>query len=88
MFCRHGRSSAGIFREFKSLDRLAPNMTEVVPPTKRTCERCGRVATWDSDSQTWVATVEDGEKKRGKPHCLHEWDISGNYNPLADEDAA
>lgn len=61
-------------------------MTEVVPPTERRCERCGRVDVWDDDRQTWVAAVEEGEKQHGEPHCLHEWDISGNYNPLQETD--
>jgi hypothetical protein len=57
-------------------------METITPPTKRTCERCGRVAVWDETRETWVAAAVDGEQKRGDPHCLHEWDINGTYSPL------
>ncbi len=52
-------------------------MEAIIPPRNRRCERCGRVDSWDSDAQTWVAANE-----RGSPHCLHEWDINGTYNPV------
>ena len=57
-------------------------METINPPTKRTCERCGRVAVWDETRETWVAAEVDGQRKRGDPHCLHEWDINGTYSPL------
>ncbi|WP_201289225.1 HEWD family protein [Halovenus carboxidivorans] len=57
-------------------------MVTIDPPTERTCERCGRVERWDEDSQTFVA---DDEK--GTPHCLHEWDINGQYNPLQESES-
>lgn len=57
-------------------------MTEVVPPDERVCERCGRKDVWDDDAQKWVVAREDGEPRPGRPHCLHEWDINGSYNPL------
>jgi len=57
-------------------------MTRLVPPTERTCERCGRHDVWDDDTDTWTITTVDGEKAIGNPYCLHEWDINGNYNPL------
>lgn len=59
-------------------------MPEVVPPNERVCERCGRHDVWDDDEQKWVIAEEDGERQTGTPHCLHEWDINGTYNPLDD----
>ncbi|PSP18660.1 hypothetical protein BRC62_02665 [Halobacteriales archaeon QH_10_67_13] len=52
----------------------------IVPPTERSCERCGRRERWDDDEQTWR-----GLTPPGTPHCLHEWDITGTYNPLSEE---
>lgn len=59
-------------------------MAEVVPPDERTCERCGRKDVWDESEQKWIVAKEDGELRTGRPHCLHEWDINGSYNPLAE----
>lgn len=56
---------------------------EIVPPTRRSCERCGRTDVWDEDIDNWVIAVEDGERKVGNRHCIHEWDINGRYNPVA-----
>ncbi|MFB6172220.1 MAG: HEWD family protein [Haloarculaceae archaeon] len=55
------------------------------PPTERLCERCGRHDVWDTDRWSWVIATEDGEKQVGDPQCLHEWDINGSYNPIAEE---
>ena len=60
---------------------LYPAMTTIVPPTERICERCGREDVWDPERENWVI---DGEA--GHPHCLHEWDINGTYNPLRGDD--
>lgn len=60
-------------------------MAELVPPTERECERCGRRDVWDATSETWVAAEDDGERLTGDPHCVHEWDITGNYNPFGGE---
>lgn len=57
-------------------------MAEVIPPNERVCERCGREDVWDGDAESWVIVTEDGEKHDGNPHCLHEWDINGTYNPI------
>jgi len=57
-------------------------METIVPPTERECERCGRRDVWDEDAQNWTIATDDGEKLAGDPHCLHEWDINGSYNPL------
>lgn len=59
-------------------------MSEVVPPSERTCERCGRRDVWNDDLGSWSIDEEDGEKLIGDPYCLHEWDINGSYNPLAE----
>ncbi|WP_178917328.1 HEWD family protein [Natronomonas gomsonensis] len=55
---------------------------EIVPPTERRCELCGRTDRWDADTQNWVIAVEDGERQVGNKHCIHEWDINGRYNPV------
>jgi hypothetical protein len=57
-------------------------MTEIVPPTERECERCGRRDVWDEDAETWRIVESDGDKLTGNPHCLHEWDINGTYSPV------
>jgi hypothetical protein len=53
-------------------------MAELVPPTERECERCGRREVWDVEA--WVAAGESAGN--GDPHCVHEWDITANYNPF------
>ncbi|WP_181691847.1 HEWD family protein [Natronomonas sp. LN261] len=58
---------------------------EIVPPTRRICERCGRTDVWDADADNWVIVEEDGERKTGDRHCIHEWDINGQYNPITGE---
>ncbi|MFC7134012.1 MULTISPECIES: HEWD family protein [Salinibaculum] len=60
-------------------------MAEVVPPSKRACERCGRMDVWDESQGKWVVAEADGREQTGTPHCLHEWDINGSYNPLRDD---
>lgn len=62
-------------------------MVTIVPPSERSCERCGRTEVWDDDEQKFVATTVDGEKRRGVPHCLHEWDVNGEYNPLQESES-
>jgi hypothetical protein len=62
-------------------------MVEIVPPTERTCERCGREDVWDDEAGNWVIRVEDGERLVGDRHCIHEWDINGRYSPVADGEA-
>lgn len=59
-------------------------MIELVPPSERICERCGRRDVWDDEQTSWSIATEDGEKLIGEPYCLHEWDINGNYNPVAE----
>ncbi|MGM0592720.1 MAG: HEWD family protein [Halobacteriota archaeon] len=51
-------------------------------PTERVCEQCERVETWDADRGAWQLGQENGEKLVGNPHCIHEWDINGTFNPF------
>ncbi len=51
-------------------------------PTKRTCERCGRGEKWDHRQEAWQIATEDEEKLTGDPHCIHEWDINGVFDPI------
>lgn len=60
-------------------------MESIDPPNDRECLRCGRLETWDGDRTTWVAATVDGERQRGQSHCVHEWDITGNYNPIGSQ---
>ncbi len=60
-------------------------MDGIAPPNERRCERCGRVEHWDDSVGTWVAAAHNGTHHRGEPHCVHEWNITGSYNPLACE---
>jgi hypothetical protein len=55
---------------------------ELTPPTERACERCGREDAWDDDAGHWAIVVEDDEKRAGDPFCLHEWDVTAEYNPF------
>lgn len=59
-----------------------PMSVELRTPTARVCERCGRGERWDETLEAWQLAAEDGEKQIGNPHCLHEWDINGAFNPI------
>lgn len=48
-------------------------------PERRTCVDCGRVERWEADVQNWV--VADDEV--GRIHCIHSWDITGEFTPVA-----
>jgi hypothetical protein len=56
--------------------------TAVQPPDVRRCEQCDRVERWDERTESWCIDSEDGTRRVGDPHCIHEWDITGSYNPL------
>ncbi|MCU4742119.1 hypothetical protein OB955_00680 [Halobacteria archaeon AArc-m2/3/4] len=56
---------------------------QVQRPTARECEQCGRLERWDDDEGAWQIATENGEKQAGNPHCIHEWDINGTFNPLS-----
>lgn len=45
-------------------------------PTRRACERCGRVEHWDEDAHGWRV------KDPGTLFCVHEWDINGSFLPF------
>lgn len=57
-------------------------MVELDPPEARTCERCGRTEVWSDEQGTWVAADPSDGGTLGTPHCVHDWDISGNYRPV------
>jgi len=57
-------------------------MAVIISPRERECERCGRRDLWDDEHSTWRIAVVDDEKRAGNPHCLHEWDINGTFNPI------
>ncbi len=59
--------------------RMEPQLRR---PTRRECERCGRVERWDDTEATWKIATEDGEKQVGNPYCIHEWDINGRFVPF------
>ena len=41
---------------------------------------------WDESQGKWVVAEADGREQTGTPHCLHEWDINGAYNPFREDD--
>lgn len=55
---------------------------QVRKPTMRVCEECERAERWDEDLEAWQLVREDGERLTGNPHCIHEWDINGSFNPM------
>lgn len=57
---------------------------ELTPPTERTCERCGREDAWDDEVGNWQIVDEGGERHAGDPFCLHEWDVTAEYNPFGE----
>ena len=52
--------------------------TDLVPPRERECLQCGRHEAWDENAATWTI---DGDAI-GEVHCVHEWDINGEYSPF------
>ena len=58
-------------------------MDRIVTPEERTCERCGRQDVWDEETGSWqIVRDEDGTVVAGRPDCIHEWDITGSFNPI------
>lgn len=53
---------------------------DIKAPTERVCERCGRRERWDDEREAWQLETEDEEI--GSPHCIHEWDINGSFQPI------
>lgn len=60
---------------------MSPNLQT---PDDRTCERCGRQEFWDEDRDAWRIVTEDGEPRVGDAYCIHEWDITGEFTPIAE----
>jgi hypothetical protein len=54
-------------------------MSSIEPPRERECERCPRREVWDEDRGIYTAASDDD---RGTPYCVHEWDVTGTYNPV------
>lgn len=54
-------------------------------PTARECECCGRLERWDGGLGAWQIGRSGGEKQAGNPHCIHEWDINGTFNPIIED---
>lgn len=40
---------------------------------------------WDEEIREWRIVETDGERHVGNPQCIHEWDITGTYVPVAEE---
>jgi len=79
-----GADDATVAERLITVAALACRMSvEIVPPDRRTCQRCRRTDVWDEAVENWVIAVEDGERQVGDKHCIHEWDINGSYNPVA-----
>jgi hypothetical protein len=51
--------------------------SEIAVPTERTCTRCGREERWDPSAEKWVV-----DREAGTPHCIHVWDITGQFSPV------
>ena len=51
-------------------------------PTARICERCDRSERWDEELGAWQLVRKDGDPIVGDPHCIHEWDINGTFDPF------
>lgn len=56
--------------------------TELRTPRQRGCERCERREVWNERNDGWRIDGEDGDRKVGNPHCIHEWDIDGTFSPF------
>lgn len=56
-------------------------MTILEPPDHRRCTRCDREEVWSDELETWVA-ADSNDGPLGNAHCVHTWDITGNYNPI------
>lgn len=51
---------------------------EIDVPKRRVCLDCGRVEVWDEDAENWVV----GDDSIGDVHCIHSWDITGEFSPI------
>lgn len=59
-------------------------METVTPPARRRCVRCNRTEVWSDQQRTWVVQNPGADTDDGTPYCVHEWDITGSYNPLGE----
>lgn len=83
----HGKREHG-YKQIITMDHQRSGMgTTIRKPRSRTCNRCGREETWDDERGSWQIVVEDGERKVGNPHCIHEWNITGSFTPIERTDA-
>lgn len=46
-------------------------------PQTRRCLRCEREEVWDEEIGGWRI-----EGDSGKVYCVHEWNITGGFNPI------
>lgn len=46
-------------------------------PQTRRCLRCEREEVWDEEIGGWRI-----EGASGKVYCVHEWNITGGFNPI------
>lgn len=60
-------------------------VTELRTPTRRECRHCGRTERWDDEAETWAPATDDGERQVGRVHCVHEWDINGEFAPFGSD---
>ncbi|WP_440006039.1 HEWD family protein [Halomicrococcus sp. SG-WS-1] len=54
-------------------------MVELNVPKRRRCLRCGREEEFDESVHGWVVSSSAGET-----YCIHDWDINGTHNPIAE----
>lgn len=50
-------------------------MADLRSPHERTCRECGRTEIYDESAGKWKIDTEVGS-----PHCLHVWDITGEFS--------
>ncbi len=53
---------------------------EIRAPDERTCLQCGRHETWDDDATAWRVSESEGER-----FCVHTWDVTGSFAPVAED---
>ena len=53
---------------------------EIRTPDERTCQQCGRHESWDDGETTWRIGDSAGE-----PFCVHTWDVTGSFTPVAED---
>jgi hypothetical protein len=66
----------------RSIGMVMLTRTELRTPRLRGCERCERREVWSERNDGWRIDAEDGDRKIGDPHCIHEWDVDGTFSPF------